>query len=235
MRAAWIMALLGLSSPAMAGRHCAEVSAVVGYQRCSRFGTEWTGGTLSWELGLTIQRIPFDPIDKDVDVMQAGNRTSYRVHAPGSIGSATGLRLRDIYGLADHFYVTSELTLGRLTVGPQLDISPVARTAMPIENATTGVLVEGLLAAGARSSLGVVHLGTELAFGPRAVLYSNDRLQGALFNQSGLLVEARAHASMWLSMHWTIGVMAATSVIDRHDVSMTLSLGLHAFPYDGGA
>lgn len=32
----------------------------------------------------------------------------------------------------------------------------------------------------------------------------------------------------------TIGVMAATSIDDRHDVSMTMSIGLHAFPFDGG-
>jgi hypothetical protein len=77
-------------------------------------------------------------------------------------------------------------------------------------------------------------LGTELAFGPRLVAFSDDRLPGVLFGQGGPVLEARAHASVWLSMHWTTGVMLATSMLARDDVSITFALGLHAFPYDGG-
>jgi hypothetical protein len=91
-----------------------------------------------------------------------------------------------------------------------------------------------MLAAGMRQSVGLVTLGTELAFGPRSEVYTNAALPGATFVQFGLAFEARANASVWLSPHWSTGVMLATSLLDRNDVSITLALGVHAFPYDGG-
>lgn len=233
MRPTTILGLLVFAtSPAFAGhRHCTEQSDVVGYQHCSRFGlTGWTGRTLSWELGVTMQRIQFGSIDQDV---QSGSSSNHFV-ARRVLGSATGARLRNLYGLTDHFYLATELTFGRLMTAPQLAITPTAREVMPVANTTTGSLFEGLLAAGTRSSLGFLTLGTELAFGPRMILFSSSRLPSALFYQGGPTLEARAHASIWLSMHWTIGVMAAASAFDRHDVSITFGLGLHAFPYDGG-
>jgi len=230
-----VVALIVLAtSSAIAGHHCVEESEVVGYQRCSRFGVGWTGRTLGWELGATMLRVPIDPIDRDVEVMRNGATSSYRVVTPPSLGAATGLRLRNLYGLTDHFYLATELTLGHLTAMPSLGIEPVVRDTMPVDDTTTGWLFGGMLAAGVRSSAGIVALGGELAFGPRAVVFSNSSLPGVLFGQGGPALEARAHASVWLSMHWTIGAMAATSVFDRHDVSMTLTLGLHAFPFDGG-
>lgn len=222
------------ASPAIAGhRRCHEASAVVGYQRCSRLGAGWSGPTLAWELGGAMLRVPLDAIDRRVDVTSDGATSAYHVVSPTESGAAAAARLRNLYGLTEHMYLASELTLGRLKA-PSLAIQPVAREVMSLDDTTTGWLFAGMLAVGARSSIGPVVLGTELAFGPRLVTFSNDRLPGVLFGQGGPVLEARAHASAWLSMHWTTSVMLATSLFARNDVSITFAIGLHAFPYDGG-
>jgi hypothetical protein len=221
-----ILTIMLAAAPAAAGhRVCHEDSAVVGYQRCSRFGTEWSGATLSWELGSAWLRFPLDAIDR---MTSTGH-----VVAPASTGTATALRLRDLYGFTEHFYVASELTFGWMTTMPLLDVAPT-RGAMPTGDGTNGYLGAGMLAAGLRSSLGPITLGSELAFGARLAVFSSDRVPGVLFGQGGPILEARAHANVWLSMHWSLSTMLATSVVERGDTSITVSLGLHAFPFDGG-
>ena len=226
---ACVLAIVVLStSPAIAHpRHCDEESDVVGYQRCSRFGTGWSGErTLAWELGATMLRMPFDAVDRTVD---AGH-----VIAPAGTAAVSAIRLRNIYNLARHFYIATELSLGKLTGAPELVIEPAARDIMSLDGGTHGTLFDGMLAAGTRASLGPVAVGSELAFGPRVLIYSKADLPGVLFGQGGVALEARVHASVWLSPHWSAGVMLATSVLERDDVSITCGLGLHAFPFDGG-
>ncbi len=220
-----LLVIVALSSPAIAGRRCDEQSTVVGHQRCTRFGAGWSGATLSWEFGATALRVPLDAIARDTP--------TGHVTAAATTVVATAGRLRDLYGFGEHFYLASELTLGRLTP-PNLTIDPVARETMPFTAQDRGWLFEGMLAAGTRSSVGPIVLGTELAFGTRLMIFSDHRIPAVLFGQGGPVLEARAHASVWLSMHWSAGLMLATSVVERDDISLTISLGLHAFPFDGG-
>lgn len=228
MKAAAAVVGVALSSAtALAHPHsCHEVSETLGHQVCSRFGAGWSGATLAWELGWTSQRMPLDAIDRDT---VAGRAT-----AAASVVDAQGLRLRSLYDLLDHFYVATELVAGRFA-GPRLAVAaaPLARVMAPTDD-TRGSMFGGVLAAGGRASLGPLVLRSELAFGSRFALFSDPHVPATLFGQGNVVLEARASASAWLSMHWSAGVVVATSLRERDDVAITVNLGLHALPFDGG-
>jgi hypothetical protein len=224
------LALAATGSAATAGhRACHEASSVVGYEECTRFGVGWSGRSLSWELGGAIVQLPFDAIDRAL-------ATSPNTHAvaPSRTGRAHVVRLRSVYGLTEHFYVASELELGALTVMPAIVLDPVARDEVSSASDESGWLISGMLAAGLRTVTGPIRFGGELAFGPRLAVFSTERAPDVLFGQSAVALEARVHASVWLSPRWSAGVMLGTSVFERADTSITFGLGLHAFPYDGG-
>ncbi|MEO8846892.1 MAG: hypothetical protein ABI591_05655 [Kofleriaceae bacterium] len=221
--------VVALSGSASAGhRTCHEVSSVVGYQECSRFGVGWSGRSMSWELGGAVLELPFEPIDRMVttnDAHATAPNGSLRVHA---------IRLRNVYGLTDHFYIASDLVLGSMSSMPTILIDVVARDGSTIGGQQRGWLTGLELAAGLRTNTGPLQLGGELAFGPRLALISTDRAPGALFSQADLALEARVHASVFLSPHWSAGVMLGTSMVERADTSITIAIALHVFPYDGG-
>ena len=233
VRCAPVAAILAASTVAAAHhRTCVETSDVVGYRECSRFGDRWSGGrSLSWELGAVALTLPIDPIDQPLDPVDPARRG---ISAGGS-ASATALRLRSLYGLAPHFYVASELTFGAITNAPLIAVAPAARNATSMPNETRGHVLGGMLAAGTRSMvLDHITFGTEVAFGPRVTLLTAPRAPDTLFGQGGMTLEARAHGTVWMSPHWSAGVMFATSLVERGDYSVTLALGLHAFPFDWG-
>ena len=236
MRCAVIAAILATPAVAVAGhRHCSETSTVVGYQQCSRFGAGWAGATLGWELGLTVQSFRFEAVDRDVDVARAGQTTAYHVTSTAEPGAATALTLRNLYNLTEHVHVATELAFGHLVDEPRLAIGPVAREMTPMETTSRGWLFGGLLAVGVHASpLGSVTVGTEIGFGPRMIVFETAQLPGTLFGQGGPALEARVHAALWVSPHWTIGALVSTNVLAADEHSLTLALGLHAFPYDGG-
>ena len=221
------LVLLVSTTPAFAGRHCAEVSDVVGYQQCSRYGSMWSGGSLWWELGLSTTRVEIDPIDRDV----MGTRV---ISASGTF-TAIGPRMRNLYGLREHFYVGSDAMFGDIGNGPRLASDGTARGDMPsLDQGTSGAIGAVLLLIGARFNAGPVRFGLELASGAHFEYLTSTAFPSTIFASGGFALETRAEASVWLSAHWSAIGLAGLSLLDSHDASLTVGLGFHAFPFDGG-
>ena len=225
MKAAVVAGAVVLASaPAYAGHACHETSEVLGHQTCSRFGTGWSGPTLAWELGWTMQRVPLDAVDRETPTVHATSAAAS--------GDVRGLRLRSLYDLVEHFYIVTDVAVGALS-RPPLVLDPVQRTTMPVDATTSGWMFAGVLGAGGRVAVGPIVLRSELAFGARLAEYADPRVPATFFGQGGPILEARADASVWLSLHWSAGVMLATSLVEHNDTSITFGLAVHAFPYDG--
>ncbi len=222
-----VIVLLVGTAPAFAGRHCAEVSDVVGYQQCSRYGSMWSGASLWWELGLSSTRIDIDPIERDA-------MGTHVISAPGSF-TAMGPRIRNLYGLREHFYVGSDVMFGRVGNGPMLVSDGTARGDSPsLGQRTSGAIGSCLLLIGTRYGAGPVRFGLELAWGAHFEYLTSTAYPSTIFAGAGFALETRAEASVWLSPHWSAVGLAGVSLLDAHDASLTVGLGLHAFPFDGG-
>ncbi len=222
-----VLALLICSTPAFAGHRCVEVSDVVGYQQCSRYGATWSGATLWWELGLTSTRVELDPVDRAV--------TGGRVISAAGAFTANGPRMRDLYGIGEHLYIGSELLFGHIAHGPGLMWVAAARGGTtPTSSSTTGTVAGSALLIGARFNAGPVRFGLELAAGPRFAFLTSTAFPSTIFGGGGLVLETRAEASVWISPHWSVIGLAGTSLLDSHEASLTVGLGVHAFPFDGG-
>lgn len=230
MRAAIVVCLI--TAPAIAHahpRHCEEVSSVVGDQQCSRFGDRWSGVTLGWELGMTTSTFQLDPIDEDVMTRDGARHVSATAQPDMTVGAS----LRLVYNLTPHFHLVSELVGARLLGEPNLTVAS-PREMSPIAGTFRGYRTTDLLGAGAHTSVAGITLGSELGIGPRVLLFETAQLPGTWFGQGGLAVAARVTASMWLSPHWSLGALVSTDMLARQERTVTLSLGLHAFPFDGG-
>ena len=223
-----LVALVALVPAVAEAGHCYEVSHVVGYERCSRFGG-WSRSPSLWIEGGVVA-LHIDPGALDVIATAPGGPV-HLTTAPGDGRAidATGGRFRDLIGFRGGYF-GSETDLATFSDGPQLvvDASPRGGVTM---TSSSGTIFQAKVLLGYRQLFGPVSLALEAAGGFRGVVFDAMGAQ-APFQMSGLL-EAHAHADVWVSEHWTVGAQVGTDVVHMHDDSLALTLGVHLTPYDG--
>jgi hypothetical protein len=222
------IALALVPAVAEAGHSCHEVSHVVGYERCSRFGG-WARSPSIWIEGGAVA-LRFDPGPLDA----IGSGTNGVVHlttAPGDSRpiNATGGRFRDLIGFRGG-YLGSELDVATFSDGPQLVVDASPRGGITMAS-SSGTVFQPKLLLGYRQLVGPLSLGLEAAGGFRGITFDAGGSQSS-FQMWGLL-EVHARADWWISEHWTVGAQAATDVLRSHDDSIALTLGVHVTPWDG--
>jgi hypothetical protein len=223
-----IIALVALVPAVAEAGHCHEVSHVVGYERCSRFGA-WSRPPSIWiEGGMVALRI--DPGRIDADASSASGLV-HLSSAPGDTRgiNASGGTFRDLIGFRGGYF-GSETDVATFSDGPQLvvDASPRGGVAMA---SSSGTIFQAKVLIGYRQLYGPLSLALEAAGGFRGVTFDAMGAQGP-FEMSGL-VEAHARADVWVSEHWTVGAEVATDVLRMHDDAIALTLGVHLTPWDG--
>jgi hypothetical protein len=158
-----------------------------------------------------------------------------QAHAP--LETAFVGQLRFGKPLPYNFYTGVELELGALagaTVSPEMTSSGTLGT--PTITPSTVMMIGGLgiLGIGGRVT-STVDLGVAVAGGVRALAYSFDSTYGACETTSTItamqpVLEARAHASLWLTPHVSLSALAGKSALDG-GVMGGLAVGFtnHAF------
>jgi hypothetical protein len=125
--------------------------------------------------------------------------------------------------------------LGHVGNGPILVGDGTACSDTPaLARGTSGTFGASLLVVGARFSAGPVRFGLELATAVHFEYLTSPACPATIVASGGLAVETRAEASFWISPHWSAIGLAGVSLLDAHDASLTVGLGLHLFPFDGG-
>lgn len=239
-RALIVLAIVGAGHVAEArGRSCHEVSSIVGYQRCTRFGYWSRGATFWWDLGLVTMRFDPKPIDGFATARQAdGTTTQYHlVSAPGDDRSisTTGLRFRDLISFGHAWYVGGELDLTSITDGPTLVADVTARGAtMTMDTGTHGFVSQNKVIIGRHVPVGPLTFAGELGPGFRIASYQTsalpDQVRGAA--QAWFVLEAHAKVDAWIAPNFSLGVSGGVDLVHARDVSLALTLGLHLTPYD---
>lgn len=199
-------------------RRCEEVSGVVGYRRCSRFGSAWS--TPSWvpslmiDIGVTSHRLA-NVGRSETLARTVGGEEDDRSHV---LALAPDLRLGFAF---PHFYVGVEASAGVVRFADQFE--------------TPGGYVRGGGVAGIASNSSAWSVAGELAVGHEMILarrHSRDGMQPDLI-RSGLALDVRLRASLWATPWITIGAAVGTSAIHRGEASVGLFIALHGRAYDG--
>jgi hypothetical protein len=126
-----------------------------------------------------------------------------------------------------HLHFGGEAEEGRLAGTTGIPSGAVARTTAepvgPLDGNTLGLKAY----AGAHTQVGPFIFGADLAGGLRDTWVSSDLGMDVAGRKNEGLLEVRSRADVWLSQSMTFGVVAATDVIERRDISLGAVLSLH--------
>jgi hypothetical protein len=221
MKALLVIALVAALAPRAHAKGCHEVSDVVGYEHCSRFGA-WSRDQdmfpFHMEIGWIHQDFnarPFTLSDEPVA----------RVAGDGAFGTvADGVAVRWLGGTR-LFYGGFELDSSGLTNQPQFP-------GLPADGASWSFL--GVV--GVHASLWRFAVGAELASGARVTLYSycgNEKECALEDTQSVGVVDARVRVEMFPTQRWSVGVMYGHSLLEHDAQSLIVYTGFHLRALDG--
>jgi hypothetical protein len=202
---------------------CHEVSGVVGYEKCTWFGT-WSRDVdvppLWLDFAFFHHRYVSEPFTLD--------QTAARAGTPESLATlADGFSFRALYGRL--LYGGIELNTGWLVTTPQ----PTGMTKVGY-----AIDMEGHAVAGVHVALWRFGIGTELAAGGRAEDLVNCNAKNPACHQVDVWqtrreLEARVHADLFVAPTWSFGVSFGKSLIDRDDTRFMVYTGLHFRALDG--
>lgn len=211
---------------------CTEVSDVVGYRQCSGFGGwSWSVPALSIDLGVAGHRFAGQPLAAMGTFMENTTSFGYRFGTEPGESLATNViapQLRVALGLAGPLYVASELEIGGVTSGPRVWGEIDGGDGGPIST-TYGA---ARAAVGLRARFEQLMLSGELAGGARMLAYKIKDEDATAYQTRGE-VQARARLDVWLSARMTLGAMVGTSLLDRGDTIVALSIGGHLRAFGG--
>ncbi len=209
-----LLILVALAAPRRAeAKGCHEVSRVVGYSRCWRFGWWSSTSAMSWDAGASWLRFDARPSD----AMAADDRPV----------TALGFRGRALIGFPHQLYVVAQADLAEMIGSPQL----ITARGGSMPSPSGGSVGQETLALGWRTPLGPLTVAGELAPGARLTKWTAGDI--ALSAAWSFLLQARAKADVWLAPGWSLGVAAGSDVLHLGDYSVAITLGLHVVPYDG--
>jgi hypothetical protein len=236
MKRLLVLAIIAAPVTAHAGHHCHEISTIVGYEQCSRFGTWSWGATLAWEMGVSALRYSADEID--ATAYAPGSATSYHVvAAPGDDRAVTaaGLRLRSMLGFGRTFYLAGQFDYASITGGPHLvaDVS-MRGTTMTMDGGTGGFVMQSAMVLGMHRRFGSWGAAFEAGPGARFAMYTTKGLpdEVRLPGQAWFLVELQPRVDLWLTPNFSLGFVGSFDTLHPDGFAAAVVLGAHALPFD---
>jgi len=210
---------------------CTEVSTVVGYEQCSRFGT-WSLNVpaLSLDLGVAGHRFVGAPLAETGTFMEDAKSFGYRiVGEPGNrVTTAVAPQLLIGLRLAGPLYVANELELGGIASGPgvraEINGAPAGQVS------TTYAAVRGVVGLSVQAE--PLMVSAEIAGGMRLLAYKI-KDEAASSTQTRTELQVRVRLDVWLRPRMTIGATVGKSLLDRGDTFVALSVGGHLRAFGG--
>jgi hypothetical protein len=164
-----------------------------------------------------------------------GDMASYDLASgtPSAGDTAAGaFAMRFTVPASEHLYAGAEVEIGGLTRSPVQLMTDSSDIRISQRS-----MLGSLMVVGARAQHGIAELDGELAGGLRMVsmtMQSFDAIDGdpsASEHRVSGLVEARVRAALWVAPHVFIAAQAGSSLLDRSDVNVGLSIGLASRAY----
>jgi hypothetical protein len=225
MRAAIVVLAIAALAPRAHAKGCHEISHVVGYEKCSRFGS-WSRDQdivpFQIEVGWLHERFSTKPFVLSGDDARTTG-TASESSEPATV--ADGVAVRWLAG-SRLVYGGIELDAGGLDQQPQFAGLPEGG----------GSLMAGLGVFGVHASLWRFAAAVELAAGGRVVSYDycggGKTSCNATEIQGGGVVEARVRVEWFATQHWSLGFAYGKSLLDDEH-SLSVFTGIHLRALDG--
>jgi hypothetical protein len=220
---------------------CEEISDVVGYSMCRRFGSWDAGGRPSIRVsaGTSFHRLPVSALSfrGSANHPESTAMSYHLIGAPGderASGGSFDLQLTTLLGR--HLYAGLEGSVGALTT-TRLD-SPTSSAPLIVEPGSLFYL-SGSALAGAAVSAGGFRLRGEVGVGVRAVGLTvetrhDDCVASSTSYDSAFLVRPRVAAERWMTPWVSAGASVGTNLLERGETSVGLFLAGHLRAFDGG-
>lgn len=223
---------------------CIDDTDVVGYRRCTKFGT-WARNLrlprLFVELGTSVRQFDSMLPGKTGHVSHDGASFAFRtVMAPNEAAQdvAVTSSLRVGFGLPRGLYAGGELELGGLVAPAAANAEMMTGAGGPSIDQGRGLVVGGFAVAGIRGDMRRGSLAIEGAAGGRAVSYRfasayYDCAESAAITASRGVVEARARGELFLNPWITAGATMGSNVLARGEWMGGVYLGFHSRAFAG--
>lgn len=224
-----------------AARGCSEVSDVVGYERCHRYGDGWAvERRLPLGLALELPYARFDPNGIDFGFDKGKGSPTFEI--PGRTLGADVLATAGFVVRVEGFvwkwlYLGVEfgLGLGHNEITPfTATVGDTSSTFVASGSVVNTTLIHAGLFAGVRVPLGRFSVRLEAFAGGNLV---NLDVDAGKDGYTGLGargdVGPRAVLDFWASPNFTIGAYGAFDALDTNEQTMGLVLELHVRSFDG--
>lgn len=237
-----LVALAWSSSAAARGKGCVEVSDVVGYEHCTRYGGTWSvEKSFPIVAELAVSRWSLDP--RGITL-----RGNFGKHEPGTFEYSGDLALSQavLWGGDLRFtgYPTGPFYLGIQVggAGGHLALPSVSASGYRVD-ASSGAVnafgMDGGLLLGFRVPIGFLSARLETMLGGRVVLAGQDATsgeygtRGATVSAGRGVVEQRLLLDAWIGPRTTLSAFGGIDVTHVEDRVLGLAIGLHGRSFDG--
>ncbi len=210
MKAALLVLAMLVPQLAEAHSSCQEVSKVVGYRHCGRFGVWSVPLSISLELGISTLVV-------ERPMATAVGRDTTGQASPGFL-DAHGFMFGYRFSLPHDWYISSDLTLAFGIT------DPVTGDSVAIGRDDLGV--------GYHHTFGRLSIGGDLAGGVRFSDFAPSGVTARDQLAIDGVVDARAHAEVWLTPWITLGAQGRVDLLDSHDVAVAVTIGTHLRAFD---
>ena len=234
---ATLACLVALPRLAFASSSCREVSDIVGYEKCHRFGDGWAvERRLPIAIALQLPYVSFDPNGYDFDAVHKKGDPSLTFpgaalgantfDAVGFGGRIEGFFLGPLYTGVSFGGAFGHQSFARVTAG--------GNVLSPSESFVNTTIISGGALLGVRVPLGWVSFRLEALFGGSSVSISQQSAVGGFTSSAGHgIIEPHAMVDVWATPTVTLSAYAGANVFDTKERSMGLVLEWHGRSFDG--
>ena len=218
-------------------RGCTEVSDIVGYEKCHRFGDSWAvERRLPIALALQLPYLSFDPNGYDFDASRGKKEPSLTV--PGSSLGATTLDTVGFGARIEGFYLGPLYTGVSWGMGFGHDrfasVTASGTTLSPSNAFVNTTMMFGGAILGVRVPLGWVSFRLEALFGGSSLSISQHSALGDYTSTAGHgIIEPHVFVDIWTTPSMTLSAYAGANVFDTKERTAGLVLEWHGRSFDG--
>ena len=217
-------------------RGCTEVSDIVGYEKCHRFGDGWAvERSVPLALALQLPYVTFDPSGYDFDANR-GKKDPTLTFPGSSLGAPItamgfGARIEGFYLGPLYTGVSFGMGFGHEHFAP---VTVGGSTLSPSDELVNTTIVWGGALLGVRVPLGWVSLRLEALFGGTSLSISQHSSLGDFTSTAGHgLIEPHVFFDVWTTPNMTLGAYAGANVFDTKERTAGLVLEWHGRAFDG--
>lgn len=213
---------------------CADLSDVVGFRNCRRFGSGWAASPVRLHIGPEVRWMSIPWLGEDLVAGHEDFNIPYRLENLGADGGGApfGGFVLGLTGVIDgRFYMGGEVSIHMAGPG-----APVQLGDLEVRRTLAG-MVGAAITGGLSFRFGPLVVRGELALGGRLGALSYTTTHGTCVNTESLLLavpvlEPRLRMDLFMSRFVSVGLALGANVASPGEMGASLNINFHGGSYD---